>query len=78
MIYDVRYETGDFIHCFFKFLQLLILDMNSDKKKPSDMKPGSQRLQKDLTLMDFQMMTDLRMIYQANLNVKAATSHSVE
>ena len=31
MIYDVRYETGDVIHRFFKFLQLLILGMNPDK-----------------------------------------------
>ena len=35
MIYDVRFETGDVIHRFFKFLQLLILGMNSDKT-PSD------------------------------------------
>ena len=28
MMYDVRFETGDFIHCFFKFLQLLMLGMS--------------------------------------------------
>jgi hypothetical protein len=78
MIYDVRYETGDVIHRFFKLLQLLMLGMNSDKT-PSDFKLGSQRLQEGLTrIMVFQTITDLTKRQQTNLNVKPATLHSVE
>jgi len=48
MMYDVRYETGDLPHHFFKAMQLFVLGMNRDKT-PFNLKPQSQHLQAGLT-----------------------------
>jgi hypothetical protein len=78
MLYDVRYETGDLPHRFFKALQLFVLGMNLDKT-PSNLKLGSQHLQVGLTrIMALTPITDLRVVQQTHPNIKLAPLHSVD
>jgi len=78
MIYDVRYETGDLPHRFFKALQLFVLGMNPDKT-PSDLKPESQHLQEGLMrILALSPILDWRAVQQTHLNIKQVPMHSAD
>jgi len=77
MMYDVRYETGDLPHRFFKAMQLFVLGMNRGKT-PFNLKLQSQHLQPGLMpILAFLPIMDLK-VQQTHPNIKQVPTHSVD